>query len=425
MNYINNKNNSSNIKDNNVSNSPNKINFNNINYKNKNISSILQYIIDENKELAYNSNESLGQGGFGLVFSMKYKNKNDLALKIFLPNEKQDLNNFYTKTNNEINLMRNILHFNIIRSFYKIKDNGKFLGVLMEECKFKSLSMFVNKMFREFNLETNNEKFFYLSNISEMMIKFFIIQILNGLKFFHLHNIIHGDIKMENILLSNYFVVKISDFSTVLIINKKNEVNNNNNKISNKINVITNSNKSTAINSNISKNSVKLKSSTYSCMGSEYYYENPLLLDYNDLFKIDSFGIGTIMYKMMYKKSFIPNTEKENYKIENFKKWKNEANINLENDRIYSKPLRKIVKNLTDDIQERAGLNELLKNDYLFPKDQKENYEIEKTLNINRYDPTKLFVELNKLQHIVNIKNIKSKFLDKKFLHKKKFSVKL
>jgi serine/threonine protein kinase len=53
-----------------------------------------------------------------------------------------------------------------------------------------------------------------------MMIKFFIIQILNGLKFFHLHNIIHGDIKMENILLSNYFVVKISDFSTVLIINK-------------------------------------------------------------------------------------------------------------------------------------------------------------------------------------------------------------
>jgi len=196
MNYNNNKNNSSNIKDNKVS------NFNNINYKNKNISSILQYIIDENKELAYNSNESLGQGGFGLVFSMKYKNKSDLALKIFLPNEKQDLNNFYTKTNNEINLMRNILHFNIIRSFYKIKDNGKFLGVLMEECKFKSLSMFVNKMFREFNLETNNKKFFYLSNISEMMIKFFIIQILNGLKFFHLHNIIHGDIKMENILLS-------------------------------------------------------------------------------------------------------------------------------------------------------------------------------------------------------------------------------
>ena len=64
---------------------------------------------------------------------MKYKKKNDLALKIFLPNEKQDINNFLTKTNYEINLMRNILHFNIIRSFYKIKDNGKFMGVLMEE----------------------------------------------------------------------------------------------------------------------------------------------------------------------------------------------------------------------------------------------------------------------------------------------------
>ena len=54
MNYNNNKNNSSNIKDNKVS------NFNNINYKNKNISSILKYIFDENKELTYNSNGSLG-----------------------------------------------------------------------------------------------------------------------------------------------------------------------------------------------------------------------------------------------------------------------------------------------------------------------------------------------------------------------------
>ena len=60
MNNINNKINSSNIKENNGSNSPKKINFNNINYKNKNISSILEYIIDENKELIYNSNESLG-----------------------------------------------------------------------------------------------------------------------------------------------------------------------------------------------------------------------------------------------------------------------------------------------------------------------------------------------------------------------------
>ena len=45
-----------------------------------------------------------------------------------------------------------------------------------------------------------------------------------------------------------------------------------------------------------------------------------------------------------------------------------------------------------------------------------------KNTKINRYD---LFVELNIIQHIVNIKNIKSKFLDKKFVHKKKFRVKL
>ena len=414
-----------NNKENKIFNIQNNINFNNIKFKNKNIYPILETIFNLNKDLNFNFNDILGQGGFGLVFSIKYKKKTDLALKIFLPNENQNLNIFYKKTNNEINLMRNLLHFNIVRSFYKIKDDGKFLGVLMEECKFKTLSMFVNKMFKEFNLNFNNNKFFYLSNISETMIKFFVIQILNGLKFFQTHNIIHGDFKMENILLSNYFTIKITDFSTVLIINKKNEVASNS-KVSNENNTNTISNKSTTISSNI-KTSKILKPSTYSCMGSEYY-ENSLNIDYDDkdLFKIDLFGLGTIIYKMMYRKNFIPNTDKKNYKLENFKKWRNDAYINLENDRIYSKELREIVKGLISDVKERTSLNDLLKNEYIFPKNKKINYEIEKTLNINRYDSTKLFVELNKIQHNVNIINNKSKKIEKKqFLHKKKFSIKL
>ena len=417
-----------NIKDNNVSNKQYIINFNNIKYKNKNIKSILESIINLNKELSFNFNELLGQGGFGLVFSIKYKKKTDLALKIFIANEKQDLKYFYMKTNNEINLMRNLLHFNIVRSFYKIKDDGKFLGVLMEECKFKTLSMFVNKMFKEFNFNLNNNKFFYLSYISETMIKFFVIQILNGLKFFQTHNIIHGDFKMENLLLSNYFTIKITDFSTVLIINKKNEVVNNS-KVSNENNTISNSNLSTTnISNDINKKTKKiLKPSTCTCMGNEYY-ENDLNIDNDnkDLFKVDLFGLGTIIYKMMYKKNFIPNTDKENYKIENFKKWQNDAIINLENDSIYSKELREIVKGLISDIKDRTSLNDLLKNNYIFPKNKRLNYEIEKTLNINRCDSNKLFVELNKLQHIVNIINIKSKKIEnKQFLHKKKFNVKI
>ena len=419
-NNVNKKTLNKNIKENNPSKIQNNINFNNI-YKNKNIDSILKSITSLNQELSFNFNELLGHGGFGLVYSIKYKNKTDLALKIFIPNEKQDLNKFYLKTNNEINLMRNLLHFNIVRSFYKIKDNGKYLGVLMEECKFKTLSMFVNKMFKEFNCDCNNNKFFYLCNISETMIKFFIIQILNGLKFFQTHNIIHGDLKMENILLSNYFTIKITDFSTVLIINKKKEV-------ANKV-TISNSNLSTTISSNAinKKTTILLKPSTYSCMGNEYYEKDLNIdIDSKDLFKVDLFGLGTIMYKMMYKKNFIPNTDKENYKIENFKEWRNEAINILENDSIYSKESREIVKSLISDIKDRTSLNDLLKNEYIFPKNKKINYEIEKTLNINRYDSTKLFVELNKLQHNVNIINIKDKKIEKKqFLHKKKFNVKL
>jgi serine/threonine protein kinase len=388
----------------------NNYNVNNTNINKKNV--LIENILKMNPELQYKPEFGLlGQGGYGLVFQVFYK-ESIFALKIFINNEK-DKNNFYKKTNNEINLMRNLLDFHVVRSYYKIKDDGNFLGILMEKCNFGNLSMFVNKMNKkEFILDLNNKnKFFYLSNIGEVMIKYFAIQIIKGLKFLQNHNIVHGDIKLENILLSKFFTVKISDFSTVINIingNKKNNINNNDNN-----------KKNTSDLNNMSNNKTKLKNSTFSCMGSEYYKNNSEI-DNKYLFKVDLFGLGVILYKMMYKQSFIPNTEKNNYNLNNFIEWRKNAYEKLKNDTIYSKELREIVKRLIDDIEDRISLDELLKNKYFFPKEKKEYKETDKIVNINRYDCNKLFIELNKLKHINNYK-----FLDKKYLHVKKFKVKI
>lgn len=45
-------------------------------------------------------------------------------------------------------------------------------------------------------------------------------QVIRGIKYLHDNNIVHGDIKPQNILLANNGCIKISDFGLSKVINK-------------------------------------------------------------------------------------------------------------------------------------------------------------------------------------------------------------
>ena len=101
----------------------------------------------------------------------------------------------------ELYIMKKIKHINVINllDFYLSRENGQ-LYLLMEY-----LQTDLSKFFRENRENPNvmNENF--LKNIS--------FQILNGLNYLHENNIIHRDIKLENILYDpKNNIAKIGDF---------------------------------------------------------------------------------------------------------------------------------------------------------------------------------------------------------------------
>jgi len=105
--------------------------------------------------------------------------------------EKKALKNF-TKTERnveqlrksimkEYDLVRKLHHANIIK-YYDIYESDVSFCIIMEK------------------IETINMKRIIFSH---QTIKFIMIELLNGLQYLHEQNIVHGDIKLENILLSS------------------------------------------------------------------------------------------------------------------------------------------------------------------------------------------------------------------------------
>jgi len=113
---------------------------------------------------------------------------------------------------NEIVILNEIQHPNIVKLF-DVKMREDFIYLIMEYCNGGSLLKALNDY-----IEKNGKPF------TEDIVRFLMKQILSGIECLHKHNIIHRDLKLENILLkynsekeaniSNIFSsqVKIIDF---------------------------------------------------------------------------------------------------------------------------------------------------------------------------------------------------------------------
>ncbi|KAL9645004.1 hypothetical protein ABK040_004497 [Willaertia magna] len=125
----------------------------------------------------------LGIGGFGIVFKvLNLKTFQFLALKILFNNSS------FNTLLNEFNLLSKLRHENIIEyiDFGRIKK-FKYPYLVMKLCNYSLQDKLYN---------FNNE--FLLIN----KLKLFL-QICKGIEYLHLNNIIHRDLKLENILIEN------------------------------------------------------------------------------------------------------------------------------------------------------------------------------------------------------------------------------
>jgi len=140
---------------------------------------------------------AIGKGSYSKVYHGYHKiTKNEVALKKMAFTKMH--NNVKDKVISEINILQKIDHKNIIK-LYEYKFDGDYIYIVTEYCNNKDLSKWI------INKNTNDQ------------IIDIVKQITNGLEYLHKNNILHRDLKLENILLNNN-TIKICDFGFSIII---------------------------------------------------------------------------------------------------------------------------------------------------------------------------------------------------------------
>ena len=155
----------------------------------------------------YKYGRLIGQGAFGKVnLGLNVLTGRVVAVKSF---NKQKLNN-QTENKNKIfyetDLMKYLNHPNITKLLEHF-ESEKYYLIIMEYINGGNLFSFVKKR----------------RKLSEKTAKFLFRQIIKGIKYIHSKNIVHRDIKLENILIDVNNNIKICDFGIGKILDNKNK----------------------------------------------------------------------------------------------------------------------------------------------------------------------------------------------------------
>jgi polo-like kinase 1 len=143
----------------------------------------------------YQKGKFLGQGGFAKCYEIKCCDTNKFyAAKVF---EKKALSNIKSKKKliSEIKLHKKLSHENIVnfKHFFEDKEN---VYILLELCTNQTLNELLKRRKRLTDFET----------------QFYCRQIIKAILYLHDKKIIHRDLKLGNLFLTNNLNLKLGDF---------------------------------------------------------------------------------------------------------------------------------------------------------------------------------------------------------------------
>ena len=166
----------------------------------KNFSNNLNnYILDPETNHLYRKGKRLGGGGFGEVYEFIDKENGEIRAGKIIPLKKLDNPHSNEAYYNEYRFNNSLNYKYICKCYSTFKDNQN-AYFLLEYQPNKTLSDLLNNRY----------------SLTEIEVKHYCYELLLAIEYLHSRNIIHRDLKLSNVLLSDKMEVKLCDFGLAI-----------------------------------------------------------------------------------------------------------------------------------------------------------------------------------------------------------------
>lgn len=143
----------------------------------------------------YERGRFLGKGGFAKCYELRHMVNNEISAGKIVPKSLLVKQHQREKMAQEITLHKTLQHKYVVKLFSFFEDSN-FVYIILELCRRRSL------------MELHKRR----KAITEPETRYFMNQILLGVKYLHENKIIHRDLKLGNIFLNDDMEIKLGDF---------------------------------------------------------------------------------------------------------------------------------------------------------------------------------------------------------------------
>ncbi|XP_037909175.1 serine/threonine-protein kinase polo isoform X2 [Hermetia illucens] len=152
-------------------------------------------LYDASTKTNYKRLRFFGKGGFAKCYEIVDVVTNNVYAGKIVSKKLMIKHNQKEKMTQEITIHKSLDHPNIVK-FHSFFDDNNNVYIVLELCKKRSM------------MELHKRR----KVITEYECRFYIYQIIQGVKYLHDHRIIHRDLKLGNLFLNDDLNVKIGDF---------------------------------------------------------------------------------------------------------------------------------------------------------------------------------------------------------------------
>ncbi|XP_067647347.1 serine/threonine-protein kinase polo [Eurosta solidaginis] len=158
-------------------------------------SDIPERLYDTTSRCTYKRMRFFGKGGFAKCYEIVDVETNNVYAGKIVSKKLMLKHNQKEKMSQEITIHKSLSHENIVK-FHSFFEDSYNIYIVLELCKKRSM------------MELQKRR----KTITEYECRYYIYQIIQGVKYLHDHRIIHRDLKLGNLFLDDLLHVKIGDF---------------------------------------------------------------------------------------------------------------------------------------------------------------------------------------------------------------------